>query len=74
MFQFLFSVLILSVLLPHSSSHIKWVVSAGLAQVSEFSFVLCSRARRLGLISREVTQFYRFREISISIVMPAEVM
>lgn len=31
-----------------------WVVAAGLAQVSEFSFVLSSRARRLKLLSREV--------------------
>uniref|UniRef100_A0A8C7JNV4 Transmembrane and coiled-coil domains 3 n=1 Tax=Oncorhynchus kisutch TaxID=8019 RepID=A0A8C7JNV4_ONCKI len=31
-----------------------WIVSAGLAQVSEFSFVLGSRARRAGIISREV--------------------
>lgn len=30
------------------------LVSAGLAQVSEFSFVLGSIARRLGLLSREV--------------------
>ena len=32
----------------------KYIVAAGLAQVSEFSFVLGSRARRFHLISREV--------------------
>ncbi|PNI38132.1 TMCO3 isoform 9, partial [Pan troglodytes] len=41
-------------ILPRSSQYIKWIVSAGLAQVSEFSFVLGSRARRAGVISREV--------------------
>ena len=30
------------------------VVSVSLAHVSEFSFVLSSRARRMGIISREV--------------------
>uniref|UniRef100_A0A7M5UXU9 Cation/H+ exchanger transmembrane domain-containing protein n=1 Tax=Clytia hemisphaerica TaxID=252671 RepID=A0A7M5UXU9_9CNID len=32
----------------------KWVIAAGLAQMSEFSFLLASRARRFGLIGREV--------------------
>lgn len=49
------AVLVLSVILPPGSRHIRWVVSAGLAQVSEFSFVLSSRARRAGIISREVS-------------------
>ena len=31
------------------------VVASGLAQVSKVSFVLGSRARRLGLVSREVS-------------------
>jgi Kef-type K+ transport system membrane component KefB len=31
-----------------------WAVAFGLAQISEFSFVLSSRARRLKLLSREV--------------------
>ena len=53
--QFLISAAVLAVLLPRSSRHVKWLVAAGLAQVSEFSFVLSSRARRLGLISREVS-------------------
>ncbi|XP_023932678.1 transmembrane and coiled-coil domain-containing protein 3 [Lingula anatina] len=53
-FKFFSSVAVLSVLLPDNSRKSKWVVSAGLAQVSEFSLVLGSRARRLGLISREV--------------------
>ncbi|XP_074521982.1 transmembrane and coiled-coil domain-containing protein 3 isoform X2 [Halichoeres trimaculatus] len=52
--KFLMAVLVLSVILPPGSRHIRWVVSAGLAQVSEFSFVLGSRARRAGIISREV--------------------
>ncbi|XP_028693219.1 transmembrane and coiled-coil domain-containing protein 3 isoform X4 [Macaca mulatta] len=52
--KFLLAVLVLSLILPRSSQYIKWIVSAGLAQVSEFSFVLGSRARRAGVISREV--------------------
>uniref|UniRef100_UPI0037E80814 transmembrane and coiled-coil domain-containing protein 3 n=1 Tax=Semicossyphus pulcher TaxID=241346 RepID=UPI0037E80814 len=52
--KFFMAVLVLSVILPPGSRHIRWVVSAGLAQVSEFSFVLGSRARRAGIISREV--------------------
>uniref|UniRef100_A0A3Q3F9H0 Transmembrane and coiled-coil domains 3 n=1 Tax=Labrus bergylta TaxID=56723 RepID=A0A3Q3F9H0_9LABR len=44
--KFVMAVLVLSVILPPGSQHIRWVVSAGLAQVSEFSFVLGSRARR----------------------------
>ncbi|XP_061619072.1 transmembrane and coiled-coil domain-containing protein 3 [Phyllopteryx taeniolatus] len=52
--KFLMAVLVLYVILPPSSRHIRWIVSAGLAQVSEFSFVLSSRARRAGIISREV--------------------
>ncbi|XP_011913526.1 PREDICTED: transmembrane and coiled-coil domain-containing protein 3 isoform X6 [Cercocebus atys] len=52
--SFLLAVLVLSLILPRSSQYIKWIVSAGLAQVSEFSFVLGSRARRAGVISREV--------------------
>lgn len=54
-FQFVMAVLVLSAILPPGSRHIRWVVSAGLAQVSEFSFVLGSRARRAGIISREVS-------------------
>ncbi|XP_062865716.1 transmembrane and coiled-coil domain-containing protein 3 [Trichomycterus rosablanca] len=52
--KFIMAVLVLSAILPPSSRHIRWIVSAGLAQVSEFSFVLGSRARRAGIISREV--------------------
>lgn len=47
-------VVVIAFLMRRSGRHIKWLVAAGLAQVSEFSFVLGSRARRLGLISREV--------------------
>ena len=53
-FQFLIGVVVLRCLLPPSARKMKWIVSAGLAQVSEFSFMLGSRARRLGLVSREV--------------------
>ncbi|KAM6950839.1 transmembrane and coiled-coil domain-containing protein 3 isoform 1-T2 [Lycodopsis pacificus] len=52
--KFVMAVLVLSAILPPGSRHIRWIVSAGLAQVSEFSFVLGSRARRGGIISREV--------------------
>ncbi|XP_028655898.1 transmembrane and coiled-coil domain-containing protein 3 [Erpetoichthys calabaricus] len=52
--KFIIAVLVLSLILPKGSQYIKWIVSAGLAQVSEFSFVLGSRARRAGIISREV--------------------
>ncbi|XP_018612917.1 transmembrane and coiled-coil domain-containing protein 3 [Scleropages formosus] len=52
--KFLIAMLVLSVILPHEIRHMRWIVSAGLAQVSEFSFVLGSRARRAGIISREV--------------------
>ncbi|XP_027722427.1 transmembrane and coiled-coil domain-containing protein 3 isoform X2 [Vombatus ursinus] len=52
--KFVLAVLVLSLILSKSSQYIKWIVSAGLAQVSEFSFVLGSRARRAGIISREV--------------------
>ncbi|KAK3530151.1 hypothetical protein QTP86_017725, partial [Hemibagrus guttatus] len=52
--KFVMAVLVLTAILPLGSRHIRWIVSAGLAQVSEFSFVLGSRARRAGIISREV--------------------
>ncbi|XP_073697621.1 transmembrane and coiled-coil domain-containing protein 3-like [Garra rufa] len=52
--KFIMAVVVLSAILPPGSRHIRWLVSAGLAQVSEFSFVLGSRARRTGIISREV--------------------
>lgn len=52
--KFVLAAVVLTIFLPKSSQYIKWIVSAGLAQVSEFSFVLGSRARRLGIISREV--------------------
>lgn len=55
--KFVLAVLVLSLILPKTSQYIKWIVSAGLAQVSEFSFVLGSRARRAGIISREVSHF-----------------
>ncbi|MBZ3882402.1 Transmembrane and coiled-coil domain-containing protein 3 [Sciurus carolinensis] len=53
--KFVSAALVLSLILPKSSQYMKWIISAGLAQVSEFSFVLGSRARRAGIISREVS-------------------
>lgn len=32
-----------------------WIIATGLAQVSEFSIVLGSRARRLRIVTREVS-------------------
>ncbi|XP_077987807.1 transmembrane and coiled-coil domain-containing protein 3-like isoform X2 [Glandiceps talaboti] len=52
--KFVTGVFVLGILLPGGTNHIKWIVASGLAQVSEFSFVLGSRARRLGMLSREV--------------------
>nr|XP_031322246.1 transmembrane and coiled-coil domain-containing protein 3 [Camelus dromedarius] len=52
--KFVLAALVLSLLLPKTSQYIKWIVAAGLAQVSEFSLVLGSRARRARVISREV--------------------
>ncbi|XP_022255438.1 transmembrane and coiled-coil domain-containing protein 3-like isoform X1 [Limulus polyphemus] len=51
--KFCSSFLVLRILLRRRGWAIICLVSVGLAQVSEFSFVLGSRARRLGLISRE---------------------
>eukprot|EP00116_Pleurobrachia_bachei_P009778 sb/3470040/ len=44
----------LLVLQPLASELQRSVISAGLAQISEFSFVLASRGRKLRLINREV--------------------
>lgn len=52
--KFAISVIVLRFLLPPGNQHIKWLISSGLAQISEFCFVLSSRARRLRIISREV--------------------
>ncbi|XP_059936044.1 transmembrane and coiled-coil domain-containing protein 3 isoform X1 [Mesoplodon densirostris] len=52
--KFALAALVLSLLLPKTSQYVKWIVAAGLAQVSEFSLVLGSRARRARVISREV--------------------
>ncbi|XP_055399046.1 transmembrane and coiled-coil domain-containing protein 3 isoform X5 [Bubalus kerabau] len=54
MLTFVLAALVLSLLLPKTSQYIKWIVAAGLAQVSEFALVLGSRARRARVISREV--------------------
>ncbi|KAK3736043.1 hypothetical protein QZH41_012228, partial [Actinostola sp. cb2023] len=50
--KFVVGVIVLRLFLPKSTNN-KYIVAAGLAQVSEFSFVLGSRARRFHLISRE---------------------
>ena len=55
LWQFVLAALVLSLLLPKTSQYVKWIVAAGLAQVSEFSLVLGSRARRARVISREVS-------------------
>ena len=52
-FQFCVAASILNYLLPKGSLT-KWVVAAGLINISEFAFVLGSRAKRFGLITREV--------------------
>ncbi|XP_044782977.2 transmembrane and coiled-coil domain-containing protein 3 isoform X12 [Bubalus bubalis] len=52
--KFVLAALVLSLLLPKTSQYIKWIVAAGLAQVSEFALVLGSRARRARVISREM--------------------
>ncbi|XP_044782973.1 transmembrane and coiled-coil domain-containing protein 3 isoform X8 [Bubalus bubalis] len=54
MLTFVLAALVLSLLLPKTSQYIKWIVAAGLAQVSEFALVLGSRARRARVISREM--------------------
>ncbi|KAK2573397.1 Transmembrane and coiled-coil domain-containing protein 3 [Acropora cervicornis] len=51
--KFVVSVFVLRLFL-RETRNTKYIVAAGLAQVSEFSFVLGSRARRFHLISREV--------------------
>ena len=52
-FQYLVCLLVLK---PLTSELQRSVISAGLAQVSEFSFVLASRGRKLQLVNREVCQ------------------
>uniref|UniRef100_UPI00358FBB88 transmembrane and coiled-coil domain-containing protein 3 isoform X2 n=1 Tax=Myxine glutinosa TaxID=7769 RepID=UPI00358FBB88 len=52
--KFFVAVLVLTLLLPRNCQYTRWLLASGLAQVSEFSFVLGSRARRTGIISREV--------------------
>ena len=57
--KFTVSALVMKGVLPsnnnsNNAQNYKWIISAGLAQISEFSFVLSSRARRLEVINREV--------------------
>ena len=51
--QFLIGVGVMSCLVPRTYN-INWIVGAGLAQISEFAFVLGVRGQGMGLISREV--------------------
>ncbi|CAI7994390.1 Transmembrane and coiled-coil domain-containing protein 3 [Geodia barretti] len=53
--KFLLSLLVLGVFTGHCHTS-TWLLSLSLSSVSEFSFLLTSRARRLGIISREVPQ------------------
>ncbi|KAF6036325.1 TMCO3 [Bugula neritina] len=53
-FKFGISFLLMKLSLPKLSRKYSSIIAAGLSQVSEFSFVLSSRARHLQLISREV--------------------
>ena len=57
--QFVLCVAVLGVFVGHCSKH-TLIISVSLAHVSEFSFVLSSRARRMGIISREVTESVHF--------------
>jgi len=58
--KFLICLLVLRLVLPPQNRKYKWVISSGLAQISEFSFVLGSRARHLKIITREVSCFAMF--------------
>ena len=51
--QFIISMGVLGFFIGHCKKR-TLIISLALAQVSEFSFVLSSRARRMGIISREV--------------------
>ena len=51
--QFLLALSVLGVFTSHCRTS-TWMLSLSLSPVSEFSFLLASRARRLGIISREV--------------------
>ena len=57
--QFSVASLVLSYLLPKGSPA-KWMVASGLLQISEYAFVLGSRARRFDLISREVLLIFLY--------------
>ncbi|EDV21309.1 uncharacterized protein TRIADDRAFT_30483 [Trichoplax adhaerens] len=51
--KFLIGVTVMTCLLPRTYN-IHWIVGAGLAQISEFAFVLGCRGQEMGLISREM--------------------
>lgn len=52
--KYLISLFVLHLVLGPKQKQMKWLISGGLAQVSEFAFVLGSRARHLKIVSREV--------------------
>lgn len=52
--KFTVSAIVMRSVLPQNCQNYKWIISSGLAQISEFSFVLSSRARTLQIINREV--------------------
>ena len=52
--QLLLAVLVVGLFQGYRKSH-TWIIATGLAQVSEFSIVLGSRARRLRIMTREVS-------------------
>ena len=52
--KFTVAAIVMKSVLPQNCQNYKWIISAGLAQISEFSFVLSSRARTLQIINREV--------------------
>ncbi|XP_077970291.1 transmembrane and coiled-coil domain-containing protein 3-like [Styela clava] len=52
--KYLIALLVLHFTLPRKQRQMKWLIAGGLAQVSEFAFVLGSRARHLKIVTREV--------------------
>lgn len=52
--------------LPNVNSTGKWSIATGLSQMSEFSFLLGSRARRFGLIGREVSMLILYVIMRVS--------
>ena len=51
-------------------SKVTLLAAASMAQVSEFSFVLASRARRLRILSREVSVFCAHTKSTVVSMLP----